>query len=42
MMVKIEDVLPVAIPDVILQMLIQAYFIKYCWENVKKLLESEY
>ncbi len=30
---NINDILPILIPGVFMQVLIQAYFIKHCWEN---------
>lgn len=32
---QINEVLPIIIPGVLLQVAIQAYFIKHCWENSK-------
>lgn len=28
-----EDVLPIVVPGIIIQVMIQAYYIKHCWEN---------
>lgn len=32
---QITDILPIIVPGVLLQVLIQAYFIRHCWENTR-------
>lgn len=32
---RTEDVLPVVVPGIIIQVMIQAYYIKHCWENTR-------
>lgn len=36
----INDILPIVIPGMIIQVLIQAYYIKHCWEN-KRLTQKQ-
>ena len=38
---QIRELLPILIPGVLLQVLIQAYFIKHCWENEKLSMKAK-